>query len=168
VAKALLLHCSAVKNSSRVLAARPILAALAVLLICALVGIALWSRPAIISALAPRQESQTREVDQAIGATVEPLDPATARSLGLAGDTHGAVVTSVASGGPAARAGIRTGDVVVAIDRPLNSMTDLAAGIGMSGDILTVTLKRRGQSVIVPLTVRSRSGATSIGEEDWR
>jgi predicted metalloprotease with PDZ domain len=168
MAKALPLHCPAVKNLSKPVAVRPILAALAVLLICALVAVALWSRPAIISVLAPRQESQTREVDEAIGATVESLDPATARSLGLAGETHGAVITSVATGGPAARAGIRTGDVVVAIDRPLNSMTDLAAGIGKNGDILTVTLKRRGQSVIVPLTLRSRSGEPSLGVEEWR
>ena len=142
---------------------------MAILLVCGLVAAALASlHPAIITALASRQESQTLEVDEAIGATVEPLDAATARSLGLAGETHGAVVTSVANGGPAARAGIRTGDVVVAIDRPVNSTNDLAAGLGKHGNVVTVTLKRRGQSVIVPLTLRSPSGEPSLGQEEWR
>ena len=143
------------------------MAALAVLFICALVAAALRSRyPAIISALAPRQESQAREVDEAIGATVEPLDPATADSLGLSDGTHGAVVTSIANGGPAARAGIRTGDVVVAIDRPLRSMKDLAAGLGKDGNVLTVTLKRHGESVIVPLKLGSHRGDQALFEKE--
>jgi predicted metalloprotease with PDZ domain len=169
VAKARAVQCAAVEKRSKVIAMRRLAAALAVILICGLVGAALWSRhPGLISALAPRPESQSLEVDEAIGATVEPLDSATARSLGLPGETHGAVVTSVANGGPAARAGIRTGDVVVAIDRPLKSVKDLAAGLGKDGNVLTVTLKRHGQSVIVPLTLRSLSGASSLAEEEWR
>jgi predicted metalloprotease with PDZ domain len=158
-----------VEERSKEIVLRRVAAALAVLLICGFVAAAVWSKhPAILSALAPRQESQAREVDEAIGATVEPLDPATARSLGLSGETHGAVVTSIANGGPAARAGIRTGDVVVAIDRPLSSMKDLAARIGKKGNVLTVTLKRHGQSVIVPLALRSRSSEQSLDQEEWR
>ena len=148
---------------------RRLAAALAVLLVCGLVAAALASRhPTIISALAPRQENQTLEIDEAIGATVEPLDAATARSLGLAGETHGAVVTSIANGGPAERAGIRTGDVIVAVDRPVNSTKELAAGLGKDGNVLTVTLKRHRQSVIVPLDLRSRSGEPSLVEEQSR
>ena len=157
------------KKRSNLITLRRLAAALAVLLVCGLVAAALASRHhAIISALAPRQESQSLEVDEAIGATVEPLDAATARSLGLAGETHGAVVTSIANGGPAARAGIRTGDVVVAIDRPVSSTNDLAVGLGKDGNVLTVTLKRHGQSVIVPLTLHSPSGEPSLVEEPWR
>ena len=144
------------------------MAALAVLFICALVAAALRSRyPAIISALAPPQQSQSRELDEKIGATVEPLDPATARGLGMTAETHGLVVTSIASGGPAARAGIRTGDVVVAIDRPVGSIKDFTAGLRKNDHVLTVTLKRHSQSVIVPLTMRSDSAA-SLFEEEWR
>ena len=169
VAKAGGLQCPAVKKRLKVVALRRFAAALAVLLICGLLAAALWTRhPTLISGIARPQESQSRQVDEAIGATVEPLDPATARSLGLAAQTQGAVVTSVANGGPADHAGIRTGDVVVAIGRPLNSMNDLAAGLATGGNVLTVTLKRHGQSVIVPLTLRSRSGEPSLAEEKWR
>lgn len=157
------------EKRSKVVALRRVAAAIAALLICGFIVASLWwGHPAIISALVPREESQAREVDEAIGATVEPLDPATGRSLGLSGETHGAVVTSVANGGPAARAGIRTGDVLVTIDRPLDSMNELAAGLRENGNVLTLTLKRHGQSVIVPLTLRSRSGEPSLAEEGWR
>jgi predicted metalloprotease with PDZ domain len=158
-----------VEKRSNHLALRHVAAVLLALLICGFVAATLSSKhPGIISALAPRQESQALEVDEAMGATVEPLDPATARSLGLSGETHGAVVTSVANGGPAARAGILTGDVVVAVDRPLDSMKDLTAELEKNDNVLTVTLKRHGQSVIVPLTLRSRSGERSLVEEEWR
>jgi serine protease Do len=110
----------------------------------------------------------TQQLDEAIGATVEPLDPVTARNLGLAAETRGVVVTSVASGGPATRAGIRTGDVVVAIDRPLDSTNDLAAGLRTNGKVLTVRLNRHGQSVIVPLTVRSYAGGPALFQEELR
>jgi S1-C subfamily serine protease len=110
----------------------------------------------------------TRQLDEAIGATVEPLDPATARSLGLGAGTRGLVITSVANGGPAAGAGVRTGDVVVAIDRPVDSIKDFAAGLRKNDSVLTVTLKRHGQSVIVPLTVRSRTTEPALVEEEWR
>ncbi len=53
---------------------------------------------------------------RSLGFTQEPLDAATARSLGLRPSTRGAVVTSVAAGGPADHAGLAVGDVVTSID----------------------------------------------------
>jgi S1-C subfamily serine protease len=142
------------------------------LFVCGFVAAGLWIRnPMLIGALGPPEESITRQLDEAIGATVEPLDPATGQGLGLIAGTRGLVVTSIASEGPAARAGVRTGDVVVAIDRPVNSTDDLAAGVRkvrMDGNVLTVTLKRQGQSVIVPLTVRSRAEERALLEEEER
>jgi len=128
---------------------------------------ALFSRHSLLVAgFAPREETLVRELDEAIGATVEPLDTATARSLGLTARTRGVIVTSVADGGPAARAGLRTGDVVVGIDRPVSSVNDLADGLRKNNNTLTVTLNRRGQSVIVPLTVGSPGGEPALFEEE--
>jgi S1-C subfamily serine protease len=127
------------------------------LLILGFVAAALWPGPsALVPAFASRGDTLAGQLDEAIGATVEPLDAATARGLGLTGGTHGVVVTSVESGGAAARAGVRTGDVIVAIDRPVSRMNDLAAGLGEANEVLTVRLNRHGQSVMVPLTLGSR------------
>jgi S1-C subfamily serine protease len=124
----------------------------------------LESGHSLIPALAPREATVTQQLDEAVGATVEPLDPTTARSLGLIPETRGVVVTSVATGGPAERGGVRTGDVLVAIDRPLGSLDDLAAGLPKEGKVLTVRLNRRGQSVIVPIRVRSNAGEPALFE----
>jgi hypothetical protein len=51
-------------------------------------------------------------LDNAVGATVEPVDRATATTLGLSSPAGDLVVTSVANRGPAAAAGIRVGDVI--------------------------------------------------------
>jgi S1-C subfamily serine protease len=161
-----------VEKRSNIITQRRAAAALVALLVCGFMVAALGSRhSALIPALASREASPTRQLDEAIGATVEPLDPETARGLGLTAETRGLVVTSVASGGPAARSRIRTGDVVVAIDRPVNSTNDLAAGlrkVRTNGNVLTVALKRHGQSVTVPLTVRSRAEERALIEEEER
>jgi S1-C subfamily serine protease len=86
----------------------------------------------------------------------------------LAPQTRGLVVTSIASGGPAARAGVRTGDVVVGIDQSVSSIKDLGAGIQRNGSDLTVTLNRHGRSVIAPLTVNLPGGRPALFEEEWR
>jgi predicted metalloprotease with PDZ domain len=136
-----------------------------VLLACALMAAALVLRPSLFSAIRPQVETPARQLDEAIGATVEPLDPATARILGLAPQTQGLVVTSIASGGPAARAGVQTGDVVVGIDQSVSSIKDLGAGIRRDGSALTVTLNRHGQSVIVPLSVGAPAHRPAFLEE---
>jgi serine protease DegQ len=146
-----------VEKRSNHIALRHVAAVLVGLLILGFAAAAFWpGHSALATAFALREDTLAGQLDQTIGATVEPLDPATARSLGLMSGTHGLVVTSVASGRAAAGAGVRTGDVVVAIDRPVRSMSDLAAGLGGDNGVLTVRLIRHGQSVIVPLRLGSR------------
>jgi serine protease Do len=152
-----------VKKRSNHNALRHVAAVLVGLLVLAFSVAALWpGHSALVPAFAFGGDTLAREVDDAIGATVEPLDAATARGLGLTGRTHGVVVTSVESGGAAARAGLRTGDVIVAIDRSVSRMNDLAAGLGQANEVLTVRLNRHGQSVIVPLTLGSRRGDQAL------
>ena len=50
-----------------------------------------------------------------LGVTVQGLSPDLAASLGLS-DQHGALVSGVEPGGPAAKAGLKQGDVVVALN----------------------------------------------------
>jgi S1-C subfamily serine protease len=156
-----------VKKRSNHIALRLVAAVLVGILILGFSVAALWpGHSALVPAFASEGDTLTGKVDEAIGATVEPLDPATARGLGLTGGTHGVVVTSVESGGAAGRAGVRTGDVIVAIDRPVSRMTDLAAGLGKANEVLTVRLNRHGQSVIVPLTLGSRRGDQALFEKE--
>jgi serine protease Do len=58
-------------------------------------------------------------VDEAgsAGMALQTVTPELAQSLGLPAETHGAAVTDVSTGSPAARAGVKPGDVVVEVDR---------------------------------------------------
>jgi len=59
-----------------------------------------------------------------LGVAVEPVTPAVARELGLK-ETRGVVVRRVEDGGRAANAGIRSGDVILEVDR--QPVKDVAA-----------------------------------------
>jgi predicted metalloprotease with PDZ domain len=88
----------------------------------------------------------------AVGATAEPLDRATARSLAIPANERGLVVTSVAWNGPAARAGVRAGDVIERIDAiPIASLKDAAVALEEARTPITVTLNSRGHYAIVTL-----------------
>jgi putative serine protease PepD len=86
-------------------------------------------------------------------------------STGRAAPTQmdGAIVQSVRPGGPGARGGLQTGDVIVGINgRRVNDPADVSAGIqGQApGDVVTVQVRRDGQPVTldVELGKRPRSG----------
>jgi len=71
----------------------------------------------------------------------------------------GAVVRAVRPGGPAARAGLQTGDVIVGINgRRVEDPTDVSAGIqGQApGDVVTVQVQRDGQPVTLDLELGKR------------
>ncbi|MFL5874653.1 MAG: S1C family serine protease [Solirubrobacteraceae bacterium] len=79
------------------------------------------------------------------------------------GQPDGAIVRSVRSGGPGARAGLQTGDIIVGINgRRVNDPADVSAGIqGQApGDVVTVQVQRDGQPVTldVELGKRPRQG----------
>jgi putative serine protease PepD len=67
-----------------------------------------------------------------------------------AGSVPGALVGSLAAGGPAQQAGLRAGDVVTAIDgAAVKGSSDLVAAIAdhRPGDAIQVTLRRGGQTL---------------------
>jgi len=62
----------------------------------------------------------------ALGVSVATVDPLVAAQAGLAVD-HGALIVSVTSGGPAAQAGLKIGDVITQLgDKPINNISDLS------------------------------------------
>lgn len=106
---------------------------------------------------AERKETDVIAVDAMIGATVEPLDRVTAESLGVAGRDRGLVVTSLGDNGPAARAGIRPGDVIERIGgTSVSSAYDAAAVLkGAQPPDIILTLNRGGLHAIVRLPIRA-------------
>jgi Do/DeqQ family serine protease len=92
-----------------------------------------------------------------LGAKLQEVTPEIADSLGLKRPT-GALVANVASGGPAARAGIKTGDLIVSVDG--TSVEDANAfdyrfATKPLGGTAQIGLLRQGKEVTVPVALQS-------------
>jgi S1-C subfamily serine protease len=75
-----------------------------------------------------------------LGITAATVDSLVAEQAGLSVD-HGALIVSVASGGPASQAGLRPGDVIVLVDnKPVNNIADLSDALLAHDPGATVTL----------------------------
>jgi serine protease Do len=68
-----------------------------------------------------------------LGVQVQAIDEDLAKSLKMS-DTHGALVSSVAPGGPAGEAGLKPGDVVRSVDgQPVETSSDLSSRVAAKG-----------------------------------
>ncbi|MBO0735701.1 MAG: Do family serine endopeptidase [Alphaproteobacteria bacterium] len=82
-----------------------------------------------------------------IGVAIQDLTPDLAQALGTK-HTQGAVIARVEPGSPAERAGLRTNDLVIAINgAPMRSGSELKNRVGLSriGDDVELTIERGGQ-----------------------
>ena len=88
-----------------------------------------------------------------LGISAEPITPDLASQIGVPANTKGVVVAQVDPTGPAAQAGIQTGDVIQEVNRQkVASAADLRSALAKSGDHAPVLLiNRGGQSVFVPV-----------------
>jgi S1-C subfamily serine protease len=85
-----------------------------------------------------------------------------ADSLGL-DRPIGAVVASIEAGSPAAEAGLKRGDVIVAVDGlPVDDAAgvDFRIGVKPIGGVASLTVLRGGKSLVVPLNLRSAPEST--------
>jgi Do/DeqQ family serine protease len=97
---------------------------------------------------------------EGFGLQVEPLAPDTADRLGLA-FSHGLLVTDVAGGGPADRAGLKRGDVILEIDRkPVHDAPGLQKALGAvpAGRSVLVWVHRPGTDARNQYLVLEREG----------
>lgn len=93
-----------------------------------------------------------------IGVESTTLTPELAENLGAA-SAQGVIITGVLNGGPAARAGMRPGDVVTRINgQPIRTVAELRAGITAlrPGTAATFTALRQGQNVEMQLVPGQR------------
>ncbi len=96
-----------------------------------------------------------------LGVAAQPVTASLARSFGLTGSPRGALVSEVASGGPAASAGVRNGDIVLEFNgAQIERATELpwlasTAGIGRQ---VPVVVWRGGRSQTVNVTLGTLPG----------
>ncbi|MEO7149483.1 MAG: PDZ domain-containing protein, partial [Rhodanobacteraceae bacterium] len=86
-----------------------------------------------------------------LGVDAQDLSPRIAAALGIKG-SHGALITDVAPGSPAASAGLKPGDLVTSIDgKPVDDAQDLrnAQGLKPLGSALALGVERGGQHLQV-------------------
>jgi serine protease Do len=91
-----------------------------------------------------------------MGATIQNLTPDIAESLGLSG-RKGALVAEVTPGGPAAKAGLQPGDVVLSFNgKPVSGSSDLTRNVAgtKTGETMQIGVMRGGQQ----RTLEIRSG----------
>jgi serine protease Do len=94
-----------------------------------------------------------------LGVSLAPLTPAVARELGVQAGAEGVVVTDVVDGGPAQRASVRRGDIILEVNRqPVKKPDDVAAAIGKmkEGQIALLRIKRGDQMAFVAVPVGGR------------
>jgi len=93
-----------------------------------------------------------------IGAGVQELTPELAESFRL-GSTRGVLITEIIRNSPAEKAGIRTGDILIAIDgKPVedwNAMLETVANLA-PGKVVTVRLMRNGAEMSMPVRIGKR------------
>jgi len=90
-----------------------------------------------------------------IGVQISDMTPELAKNLGIS-QTEGALIGSVVRGSPAEAAGLKAGDVAVALDgAPLRGMSDLRNRIGMMtlGTAVNVTVLRGGKKQDFKITI---------------
>ena len=98
-----------------------------------------------------------------IGVAIQDLTPDLADAMKTS-HTTGAVIAKVETGSPAERAGLRNGDLVVALNGTVvNSGTQLRNLIGLAriGDEVTLTIDRRGSEYSIAVRIDPASSTAA-------
>ncbi|GIX16705.1 MAG: serine protease [Rhodothalassiaceae bacterium] len=127
---------------------------------------------AIPSNLAKRVVEQIRQYGYArrgyIGVVIQNVDKVTAEAMGL-DEPKGALVAEVTPGGPADRAGIKPGDVIVAFNgkevKDNNELVRLVSDAGI-GKTVSIEVLRDGKRLKLSLTTGERPKSLVLGESD--
>lgn len=104
-----------------------------------------------VAALAPPEAGETAEITgntRFAGTRVEVLTPALAQEMGLPFDATGIVVSRVMQGSPADRMGLRSGDVVIAINgQRINDVGTFRDLVSTRANGWQIVIQRNGQTI---------------------
>jgi serine protease Do len=98
------------------------------------------------------------------GVSIQELDQALARAFGMR-TPRGALVTGVEPGSPAAAAGLKTGDVIVALDgQPIDRSAELPARVAemKPGQRTSLEVLRERSAMTVPIVVGPFTSARAV------
>ena len=102
-----------------------------------------------------------------VGVQIQPVTKDIAASVGL-DKSEGAIVARVEDGGPAAKAGIRTGDVIISVGgKPVKDARDLSRMVASLGAGSTANLQvwRDGKRQEIPVTIARMSGTSTAAAD---
>ncbi|MGO9146233.1 MAG: DegQ family serine endoprotease [Desulfomonilia bacterium] len=87
------------------------------------------------------------------GASIADLSPSTRETLGIGNDIHGVVVIDVANNSPAARTGLRSGDIVISINKvATRSLQELINLLGsLKGAKMSISIYRQGMVMTITI-----------------
>ncbi len=103
-----------------------------------------------------------------LGVSIQQVTPDLAQAMGL-DESHGALVADVTEGAPAAKAGIKSGDVIVAVDgKAINAMRDLPRTVAAiaPGTTTKLDLLRQGKPVKVDVKVGQDPAQKQVASAD--
>ena len=125
--------------------------------------------PADVAASVARELIANGKVTRGyMGAVIQNVTPEIADSLGISGK-KGALVAELTPGGPADRAGLQAGDVVLSLDgKPVDSSTELTRMVGdtHTGDIMHLEVLRAGKPVMVDVRSGVRPSEQELAKAD--
>jgi serine protease Do len=116
--------------------------------------------------LVPQLRDKGRVVRGYLGVTIQKITEDIANTMGLK-NPNGALVTDVATGGPAERAGVKTGDTIVAFDgKAIINSADLPLQVARVAPGKTVELKifRESKELNIPVTVGEMKDSEVVAE----
>ncbi|MBX5482984.1 MAG: Do family serine endopeptidase [Myxococcaceae bacterium] len=130
-------------------------------------GIGFAVPSSLIRAILPQLERTGKVVRGYLGVQIQDLTPNLAKALGVP-SSHGAIVTDVTAGTPAAQA-LRRDDVIVALNgNPVESSHELSRRVAMQrpGSKVTLTVFRGGKKIDVQTSLATRPDLEGVYEKE--
>ena len=103
-----------------------------------------------------------------LGVNIEPITEEQAQRFGM-GDDAGVVVRSVVRGGPAAKAGVRAGDLITQLNgQPITNPIDLKVKVEgtPAGQKIKLAMVRDGKPLVVDATVDVMGQVDAVDDDD--